>query len=153
MGRLRSGIYSEPNSSIPENNYYNEIITYDLNSNVATLKRNKNAANIGAQLINDLTYSYTGNRLDTVTEGAWNYFGYPETSGNLITYDENANMKSQVDKKILQIDYNFLNLPNYIKFNRSIPNRLGDSYVTTNYLYRANGIKLTKKYNPFSGRG
>lgn len=153
MGRLRSGIYSEPNSSIPENNYYNEILTYDLNGNVATLKRNRNAANIGAQLIDDLTYSYTGNRLDTVTEGAGNYFGYPETSGNLITYDENANMKSQVDKKILQIDYNFLNLPNYIKFNRSIPNRLGDSYVTTNYLYRADGIKLTKKYNSFSGRG
>lgn len=152
MGRLRSGVYSEPNASIPENNYYNEVLTYDLNGNVKTLKRNRNAANIGAQLIDDLTYSYTGNRLDTVTEGAGNYFGYPDTSGNLITYDDNANMKSQVDKDILQINYNYLNLPNYIKFNKYVTGRFGNSYYNTNYTYRADGAKLNKTYNYFSGR-
>ena len=63
MGRLKSGIYSEPNASIPENNYYNETLTYDLNGNVTTLKRNRNAEYIGVQLMDDLTYSYTGTGL------------------------------------------------------------------------------------------
>lgn len=152
MGRLKSGIYSEPNASIPENNYYNETLTYDLNGNVTTLKRNRNAEYIGVQLMDDLTYSYTGNRLDTVVDSSGNYFGYPDTSGNLITYDDNANMKSQVDKNILQIDYNYLNLPTFIKFDKFVTTRLGKSYVNTNYLYRADGEKLSKRYNYFTGR-
>jgi hypothetical protein len=158
MGRLRSGIYSQPNASVPENNYYNEVLTYDLNGNVTTLKRNREAANIGAQLIDDLSYSYTGNRLDTVTEGSGNYFGYPDTSGSLITYDDNANMTSQTDKGMLEIKYNYLNLPDYVKFNQSVvrqdPSGHGGitKYKNTVYLYRADGSKLKKVHNYFSGR-
>ncbi|MET3537268.1 DUF6443 domain-containing protein [Chryseobacterium limigenitum] len=158
MGRLKSGIYSEPNASIPENNYYNELLTYDLNGNVKTLKRNRNAQYIGAQLMDDLTYSYTGNRLDTVADGSGNYFGYPDTSGSPITYDENVNMTSKTDKGMLEIKYNYLNLPNYIKFNQSVvrndPFGLGGvtKYKNTTYLYRADGSKLKKVHNYFSGR-
>ncbi|NML56759.1 DUF6443 domain-containing protein [Chryseobacterium cheonjiense] len=158
MGRLKRGIYSEPNASIPENNYYNELLTYDLNGNVLTLKRNREAENIGAQLMDDLTYSYTGNRLDTVIDGSGNYFGYPDTSGNVITYDENANMTNQIDKGFLEIKYNYLNLPNYVKFNQSVvrQDRFGHSGITvyknTTYIYRADGSKLKKVHNYFSGR-
>jgi RHS repeat-associated protein len=147
MGRLKNGVYSEPNASIPENNYYNEVLTYDLNGNVKTLKRNRNAQYIGVQLMDDLTYSYTGNKLDTVTDGSENYFGYPDTSGNLITYDDNVNMKSQIDKGILQIDYNYLNLPNYLRFNKALATRTGIINENTYYTYRSDGIKLAKIYN------
>ncbi|NPA07758.1 MAG: RHS repeat-associated core domain-containing protein [Chlorobi bacterium] len=152
LGRLKSGIYSEPNASVPENNYYNEILTYDLNGNVKTLKRNRYLIGVGAQIIDDLAFSYTGNRLDTVTEGSGNYFGYPDTSGTAITYDGNGNMQSQIDKNILQIDYNFLNLPSYIKFNKSVSRKGAIYYVNTGYLYRADGVKLRKSYNYFTGR-
>jgi RHS repeat-associated protein len=149
MGRLKSGIYSEPGASLPENGFYNELLTYDLNGNIQTLQRFRNAPGIGQQRIDNLAYVYTGNRLDKVTDDSGNYFGYPDTSGTLITYDSNGNMKSQVDKGILQIDYNYLNLPKYVKFNKYISRRGQMYYVNTNYKYRADGVKLSKEHNYF----
>ena len=61
-------------------------------------------------------------------------------------------MQSQIDKNILQIDYNFLNLPSYIKFNKSVSRKGAIYYVNTGYLYRADGVKLRKSYNYFTGR-
>lgn len=67
-------------------------------------------------------------------------------------------MKDHVDKGILQLNYNHLNLPNYVKFNdyatRYDPFNGGTStvYKNTIYLYRADGIKLKKVHNYFSGR-
>jgi RHS repeat-associated protein len=152
LNRLKKGIYAEPNTSIPQNDYYNETLGYDMNGNITSLQRNRNAANIGAQLMDDLVYIYTGNQLNTVTDSSSNYFGYPDTSGTLIHYDLNGNMTDHVDKAILQINYNYLNLPNYIKFNKFITNRFGNSYFNTQYTYRADGVKLNKRYNYFSGR-
>lgn len=152
MGRLTSAFYSEPNASVPFNNYYNEVLSYDLNGNATGLKRNRFLQNFGAQLIDNLAYTYTGNRLDTVVDSSGNYIGYPDTSGTPITYDENANMKSHVDKNILQLDYNFLNLPTYIKFNNFVTTRAGNIYENTKYVYRSDGVKLSKAYNYFSGR-
>ncbi|WP_426480693.1 DUF6443 domain-containing protein [Chryseobacterium sp. R2ACT005] len=153
LNRLKNGIYSEPNASIPQNNYYNESLSYDLNGNITSLQRNRNAANIEVQLMDNLSYSYTGNRLDTVTDSSGNYFGYPDTSGNPMHYDTNGNMTDHVDKGMLQIDYNYLNLPNYIKFSQYVVSRKGQiSYVNTNYIYRADGTKLHKKYNYFTPR-
>lgn len=152
LDRLKKGTYSEPNASIPENNYYNETLNYDLNGNITSLQRNRNAEYIGVQLMDNLNYSYTGNRLNSVTDSSGNYMGYPDTSGNPIAYDENGNMKDHIDKAILQINYNYLNLPTYIKFNKFIPGRFGNSYVNTNYIYRSDGVKLNKRYNYFSGR-
>ena len=102
-------------------------------------------------MIDNLAYTYTGNRLDTVVDSSGNYMGYPDTSGTPMTYDENANMKSHVDKNILQLDYNFLNLPTYIKFNNFVTTRAGNIYENTKYVYRSDGVKLSKTYNYFSG--
>ncbi|ALR29411.1 hypothetical protein ATE47_02165 [Chryseobacterium sp. IHB B 17019] len=146
LNRLKSGIYSEPNTSIPQNNYYNEILSYDLNGNITSLQRNRNTEYIGAQLMDNLSYSYTGNRLDTVTDSSGNYMGYPDTSGNLIHYDANGNMTDHVDKAILQIDYNYLNLPKYVKFNQYITGRNSAIYVNSTYNYRADGSKIAKVY-------
>ncbi|NIF05917.1 RHS repeat-associated core domain-containing protein [Chryseobacterium sp. Tr-659] len=153
LSRLTEGIYSEPDTSVPQNNYYNESTTYDLNGNIASLKRYRNAANVGAELIDNLSYVYTGNRLDTVTDSSLNHFGYPDTSGSLIHYDNNGNMTDHDDKRISEIAYNPLNLPNRIKKKTTIADRFGN-YLMENisYLYRADGAKLHKDYSYFSGR-
>lgn len=154
LNRLTTGTYSEPDTSIPQNGYYNETVNYDLNGNITYLQRNRNAAGIGAQLMDNLAYSYTGNKLNTVTDSSGNYMGYPDTSGNAINYDLNGNMTDHIDKGILNITYNFLNLPSYIKFDQLYVSRLtgGDTNVNTAYLYRADGVKLKKVYTYGSGR-
>ncbi|GAA4155351.1 hypothetical protein GCM10022217_13440 [Chryseobacterium ginsenosidimutans] len=143
LNRLKKGIYSEPDASVPSNDFYNESVTYDMNSNILSLQRNgKNSLGLKAE-IDNLTYDYTGNQLNSVTDNSQNYAGYPDTSGSRIHYDNNGNMTDHTDKGILQIDYNFLNLPKYIKFNQSV-GRLLKTYVNTTYLYRADGSKLKK---------
>lgn len=157
LNRLLSGIYTEPLSTLPQNNSYNETISYDLNGNITSLKRNNYLDYVGVQQMDNLTYTYNGNQLNTVTDSSSNYFGYPDSSGNLMHYDLNGNMIDHVDKGILQINYNHLNLPTYVKFNEFV--QRGDPffggiivYKNTNYLYRADGVKLRKIYNYFSGR-
>ena len=139
LNRLTSAYYREPLSSLPENNFYNEEAGYDLNGNIVSMKRNaKSPYSSSAELIDNLNYAYSGNRLSSVSDTSANYRGYPDTSGNTISYDDNGNMKDQTDKGILQIDYNFLNLPKYIKFNDYAGySRDNKVYVNTTYQYRA----------------
>jgi RHS repeat-associated protein len=62
-------------------------------------------------------------------------------------------MKDHKDKGILQIDYNFLNLPKNVTFNDYISTRGGKIYVNTSYIYRADGVKVGKQHkykNPVS---
>ncbi|MBO9693373.1 DUF6443 domain-containing protein [Chryseobacterium sp.] len=154
LDRLKSGIYSEPNTTVPQNNYYNEVLTYDVNGNIQTLKRNRLLANVGAVVMDNLGYTYTGNRLNTVTDTSGNYGGYPDSSGNPISYDSNGNMTSHIDRGILQIDYNYFNLPNYIRFDQNYTSHdLEDNTsVNTKYLYNAAGGKLRKVYTYGAGR-
>ncbi|ROH90618.1 RHS repeat-associated core domain-containing protein [Chryseobacterium cucumeris] len=155
LDRLKNGIYSEPNATVPQNNYYNEALTYDVNGNIQTLKRNLLLSNAGAVVMDNLGYTYTGNRLTQVNDSSGNYAGYPDVSGNEIPYDGNGNMTSHVDRGILQISYNYLNLPNYIEFNslykpRNFNNLLFN--VNTKYVYKADGTKLKKVYTFGSGK-
>ncbi|CAD0225799.1 DUF6443 domain-containing protein [Chryseobacterium sp. JV274] len=154
LDRLKNGIYSEPNATVPQNNYYNEVLTYDVNGNIQTLKRNRLLSNVGAVVMDDLGYSYTGNRLTKVNDTSGNYGGYPDNSGNTISYDNNGNMISHIDRGMLQIDYNYLNLPNYVKFDQNyVPHDLEvNTYVNTKYLYNAAGEKLRKIYTYGTGR-
>lgn len=64
-------------------------------------------------------------------------------------------MKNHIDKGILQIDYNYLNLPNYIMFNEGLSLRTGVIRNNLTYKYRADGTKLKKiyKYAPFNPFG
>jgi RHS repeat-associated protein len=149
LNRLTKGTYSEPNSSVPENNFFNETAAYDLGGNITSLERNTKSISGTAELIDALTYAYSGNKLTSVTDISTNYKGYPDTSGNTISYDNNGNMKDQKDKGILQIDYNILDLPNYVKFDKTFVPRtnLGGNYnVNVQYIYRADGAKLKKTY-------
>ncbi|VXB14342.1 RHS repeat domain-containing protein [Chryseobacterium sp. 8AT] len=160
LNRLLKGIYQEPQSSVPQNNFYNEEQSYDLSGNILTLRRNQAAYDGStALLLDNLNYNYNGNKLTSVTDTSGNYGGYPDVGGNTIDYDANGNMKTQKDKGILQIDYNLLNLPKEVKFDATyiIRNKVtGESEernVRTNYLYRADGTKLKKKYIYFFNKG
>lgn len=152
LNRLLNGIYSEPDSYLPPISFYNESLSYDLNGNIKTLVRKTKGYSQTAEKIDDLTYAYTGNRLDSVTDSSTNYSGYPEASGNLISYDSNGNMKDHLDKGLLQINYNFLDLPNFIKFDQTYLIRdlfngiMVPKNITTQYTYRADGTKLRKIY-------
>ncbi|PRB82632.1 hypothetical protein CQ022_17130 [Chryseobacterium culicis] len=144
LNRLKDAVYSEPASTAPFNNYYNEYLTYDLNGNIKTLKRNAfPVTGTTATQVDDLTYDYSGNRLTKVTENALNDAGY-EGGNNSITYDLNGNMKDMLDKGIQSISYNFLNLPDTFDI---VQNAFGNPINNTlTYLYRADGTKFRKIY-------
>ncbi|MGD1318728.1 DUF6443 domain-containing protein [Chryseobacterium sp. 2R14A] len=151
--RLTAALYQEPNATVPENNFFNETMNYDANGNIMGLKRNQKGYNGLAEEIDDLVYNYQNtNRLVSVVDNKNNYYGYPDTSGNTITYDFNGNMTNHVDKGILEIKYNDLDLPNYIKFNNFVTRATGDIYRNLSYSYRADGVKIKKTHHFFSGR-
>ncbi|WP_261512654.1 RHS repeat-associated core domain-containing protein [Chryseobacterium paludis] len=156
LNRLKKGAYSEPNASVPENNLFNESVGYDINGNITSLQRNGKNSLGATGLIDNLTYQYTGNKLNSVTDATGDYAGYPDTSGNPITYDDNGNMKDQVDKGILRIDYNVLSLPDNVVFDKTYSPRVitedVEINVNTKYLYRADGTKLRKTYTFGLGR-
>ncbi|WP_288437063.1 DUF6443 domain-containing protein, partial [uncultured Chryseobacterium sp.] len=152
LNRLKDAIYSEPNATNPYNNNYNENLTYDINGNIATLRRNAfPISGTTSTLVDDLAYQYTGNRLDKVIESSLNDTGY-EGGNNPITYDLNGNMKDMLDKGIQSIGYNYLNLSNTYTIYQTSPFG-GSSSSTINYLYRADGTKLRKTFSNTPLRG
>ncbi|WP_346983967.1 RHS repeat-associated core domain-containing protein [Chryseobacterium sp. POE27] len=142
LNRLLQGVYSQPGSSVTANDYYNEILSYDINGNISTLKRFSAPSTGGttAEKIDDLIYNYTGNRLDMITlpTGVVNNPSGYNALQNTISYDLNGNMTIHPDKGISAISYNYLNLPSRITKGG------GKSSSRTNYLYRADGTKVRK---------
>lgn len=142
MNRLLDAKYTALGTT-NDQDYYNENLTYDLNGNITTLKRYSNpASGTTAQKIDDLVYNYENggysNKLNKITLPAGevnNPSGYNALQ-NAINYDANGNMINQLDKNISAISYNFLNLPNQIT----------QTGGTTNYVYRADGLKVKKTY-------
>lgn len=118
----------------PDNANLETDFTYDLNGNIGSLKRR------GADelLIDHLSYSYTGNRLDYVNDSEDPAKGF--VNGNTGTddysYDANGNLIIDNNKGITAIEYNYLNLPKKV------------SKGTTNYIeytYDATGRKLAQQ--------
>ncbi|MDQ1859357.1 RHS repeat domain-containing protein, partial [Chryseobacterium sp. WLY505] len=110
---------------------------YDLNGNILNLVRTQGLlpGSTEAMVIDNLIYSYTGNRLTKVSDAYLNSLGYP-VGGNEIGYDDNGNMTTQLDKGISSIQYNYLNLPRKITQNSKV----------TDYIYRADGVKQKKVF-------
>lgn len=137
LNRLTAGYYQ--NSQNPSAKEYFEHLLYDSNGNITKLKRSSSvlAGNSFATLIDNLTYSSTGNQLQSISDAQQNSDGYPYTAiPKSITYDPNGRMTSMPDKGISEIDYNYLNLPVAIS----------SSQGNTNYIYGADGVKLKKTY-------
>ena len=95
--------------------------------------------------IDNLTYTYTGNRLAKVTDavttpvtyqGAFHFVDRANTADEY-AYDTNGNITRDLNRNITSITYNSLNLPSVITLS-------GDKSVT--YGYDAAGRKLSAVY-------
>src|SRR5690606_34618063 len=98
INRLTNANFSEPNTAFPNNEFYNENISYDLNGNILHILRNAPSfyGNYAEQ-IDELSYDYNGNRLIAVSDGSGNPTGY-EGGGSIISYDANGNMIDMYDR-------------------------------------------------------
>lgn len=143
LNRLLKGEYSEPESSLIENHYFDEKLTYDLNGNIKTLQRFTNpSSGLIAEKIDDLVYNYENNnysnKLSQITlppNVVNNMSGY-NALGNIYEYDLNGNITKNLDKGIYAITYNYLNQINYVNQD--------NGFVTTKYMYQSNGNKIRK---------
>ncbi len=127
------------------NNHFNEHLSYDKNGNITTLQRTGNVDGF-EQVIDDLTYDYTGNQLQSVTDADHGnqYFGFVDGNqqGNDYQYDMFGNMTQDLNKEIEEIKYNHLNLPIKITFANG-------NFIT--YIYDAIGVKVNKYVQGTSG--
>ncbi len=135
LNRLSTAEYGETALYLEDNNF-NESLSYDYNGNILSLQRTGAGA-----VIDNLTYDYMGNQLASVQDAStYNadlaHFkdGHTGTSPDY-SYDANGNMKVDLNKGIADIQYNHLNLPEFIDFGN------GNSIT---YYYDAAGIKLKK---------
>ncbi|WP_412850843.1 DUF6443 domain-containing protein [Chryseobacterium sp. PMSZPI] len=138
LNRLTAGYYQNPNNPYSKENL--ESLAYDANGNITNLYRTSvlEYNNTTPTLIDNLNYTYTGNKLTNVTDSTGNSSGYEGYGGGNVAYDANGNMTSISGKGINQIGYNILNLPSTV-------NMMVDYPFDMEYLYRADGTKLKKK--------
>ncbi len=123
---------------------HNTAYTYDKNGNITSLTRQGQfGAGPDYGMIDDLTYTYTGNQLKAVQDIQYPFFQSNGFSDNgsfattEYTYDANGNMTKDLNKNIDSIRYNYLNLPERIKIAMNGLNHI-------KYLYDATGTKLAK---------
>ena len=144
---------------------YNESLSYDKRGNILTLQRNGlnggswtsngyTAATYG--LIDNLVYTYNDkNQVSVITESSSILKGYKKVNQpyrpNGMTmsnspvnyaYDANGNMIKDESKGISSIEYNYLNLPQKIRF--------AGSAKEINFVYDASGFKLRKIVSQYS---
>ena len=116
-------------------------ITYDQNGNIMTLKRNAVLSNVITE-VDNLSYTYTGNRLDNITDGTGGSYaasGFRNLTGSsaIYTYNDNGDLVTD-PKKGLSIDYNVLGKTDKITITTSV-----GRYI--NYTYDAGGTLLKKQ--------
>jgi RHS repeat-associated protein len=137
VNRLKSAIYYSDNYSVP-------AISYDKNGNILSIERfGETDGDYGT--IDHLTYQYTGNQLkkvDDVNNMAYQNNGFSD-NGSFepieYLYDPNGNMTTDLNKEILNIVYNYNNLPQKIELNAT------GSQDLIYYWYDAAGLKLRKQ--------
>ena len=150
LNRLTSASYSNAISN--DRDFYNENATYDANGNILSLQRNglKDDGTYGG--IDNLTYSYAGNQVVRISDavsgpnyaGAFHFIDNNDSYYEY-AYDRNGNMTLDFNRKISQIEYNFLNLP------KNVTMRNNAGYMS--YTYDALGTKLRKAYLVYGTNG
>lgn len=145
LGRLNDAFYQIPQAVEPMRNSYDESIKYDFIGNIRSLKRNGGLdSDTGPIAIDNLTYTYTGNRLDKIVDGITNSpQGFNDKTAPTVNdfgYDSFGNLTSDLNKGIQAngIIYNHLNLP--VKIT------IADGTIsgTISYFYTADGTKVRK---------
>ncbi|MBP1167890.1 RHS repeat-associated protein [Chryseobacterium sp. PvR013] len=130
FNRLESAVYQKPKSTVIATNAYNEKVTYDVNGNIQTLLRFGSSDGNSAVKIDDIKYTYDGNKLVDVWDSSGNSSGLD--GGDEMVYDVNGNLRADAAHLINKIEYNHLNLPSLIE--KQVEN--------FEYLYSADGTKL-----------
>ena len=148
LNRLLSGVFT---GNTAQNENYSEYIDvstmvpgtkpYDLNGNILTLRR-YGKLNNAFNTIDELTYTYDGNRLMAVqdvvaTDNGGDFYESGTVNATEYTYDANGNLTKDDNKKIISITYNHLNLPATI-------NKTGGNRIV--YTYDASGNKVRQDY-------
>jgi RHS repeat-associated protein len=131
---------AKDNTSLTPNRY-NESLSYDKNGNIMSVLRlgNTDVAATAFGTMDNLAYTYdAGNKLTKVEDsGSTEGFNNGSIATTEYSYDDNGNMKTDLNKGISAIAYNYLNLPTQIT--------IGGNNV--NYVYDATGAKQQKIVN------
>jgi len=128
---------------VKNNDYYDEALAYDKNGNILTLNRTSKINDQKVD-IDDLTYIYNGNQLQTVTDATNNNDGFKDGNkiGNDYAYDTFGNITQDKNKGITAVSYNHLNLPYQVTFANG---------SNIKYTYDATGTRLKKQVQPSGG--
>ena len=141
LDRMQNATYGETASINTNTNRFSENVTaYDKNGNIKTLQRYGQTSASAYGLLDNLTYTLTGNQLnrvdDAVTTAAYGTntaFVNGASAAGEYAYDANGNLTQDLNKGITGITYNVLNLPSVITFSDK---------STITYTYAADGTKL-----------
>ncbi|MCX6319481.1 MAG: DUF6443 domain-containing protein [Bacteroidetes bacterium] len=133
-------------------------LAYDKNGNIKRMQQ-WGLKVFSSEKIDDLAYLYGngGNKLmrvtdDVTVDNKLGDFKDGTNSNDDYSYDDNGNMLTDQNKKILSIQYNYLNLPAKITIFSGLSDRGG--YPTPHiieYTYDAAGNKLKKEVNESLG--
>ena len=116
---------------------------YDKNGNINGIMRQAFTMGHETASLDEMTLYYTGNQLQGIASFAdpddfEDYTPYPVSdSNNAYSYDQNGNTTKDLDRNILSIQYNLLNLPHRITYT--------DGSMAT-YTYNSLGEKLSVTY-------
>lgn len=153
LDRLTTAQYTE--NGVINYKFNEQIPEYDRNGNILQLTRYAiNPSNpTYASVIDNLAYSYNGNKLLSVSDGYRQIANGDKgfNDGNFIgddySYDDNSNMIVDKNKGITLIEYNHLNLPTKIVFSNADLGTANPRVIT--YKYNAAGVKIEKTvYEP-----
>jgi len=148
LNRITKGMRSTGNNLMTEDSYSVWGIAYDKNGNIGRISRNGRPTGTSSQLIDELYYEYSNNKLLKVRDASTSIYkaaGFKDgtNTNNDYVYDVNGNMTEDRNKGISDITYNHLNLPVTVRFN-------DDSSIS--YIYDAVGMKQRKVFvNETSG--
>lgn len=137
LSRLLRADYRESGT---DSDQYSTAYSYDVMGNLLSLRRRGQTGAATFGWIDDLSLTYRGNQLQTVTDASAtpvydNGFEFKDGADQPTeyAYDANGNLVKDLNKRIRGVQYNALNLPCRITFENG-------NHI--DYLYAADGAKL-----------
>lgn len=134
-----TGGYSYNNNELQVDYQYSEWMNYDKMGNIYQLTRFDDI-----DVIDQLNFTYNGNQINNIQDqwpsrNQYNIKEYQDKTNttNEFNYDPNGNMIKDLDRDIVTIRYNLLNLPDTVQF------KTGNQIVNR---YTADGQKIRTEY-------
>jgi RHS repeat-associated protein len=133
-----TGNYSTLNGVFKVDYEYSENFGYDKHGNITAVSR------WGEDPVDQLSLTYNGNQVKKVTDSGFSQYLYDRkeyydlaNDATEFFYDSNGNLTADLDRKIVAIRYNVLNLPDTVQFAS------GNQIL---HRYDATGRKLRTEY-------